>query len=170
MPMQYERSASREQELVDRILGRDLDEPFFTEEVTRSQLETCSECLACVDDCQTAATVCDYRPEELLRLVLEGRVEEAAGRPDIWYCINCHECVERCPQHFGMVSLLVRLKNLAVEMGIYPDAVGHRRAELAETGYAFAPDTEVRERLGLEAVKGPELDKFKRFLEEASRE
>jgi heterodisulfide reductase subunit B len=169
MPLHYEKSAGSEEELVDSITKGAPDEDVFTAEVTRSQLEICSGCLACIDDCQTAMTVCDYRPEELLELVLQGNVEEAIRRPDIWYCINCHECVQRCPQVFGMVKLLVHLKNLAVASGICPEVVEHRMTELQGSGYSFAPDMEVREDLGLDATKTPEMDEFKRFLEEASK-
>ncbi|UCE73135.1 MAG: 4Fe-4S dicluster domain-containing protein [Methanomassiliicoccales archaeon] len=168
--MHYENSVGNERELVMRILGERADESVFTEDVTRPQLEICEKCLACTDDCPTAMTTSDYHPEEILKLVLENKVDEAIKRDDIWFCMNCHECVEACPQDFGMVKLIVRLKNMAAAKGIYPEVVGHRISELHETGYSFAPDTKLREEIGLMRISPPDIKELRKLLEKAACE
>lgn len=170
MELHYESSAGGERELIEEILSEEMDETVFTDEVTKTQLELCAKCFACADDCPTAMTTSDYRPEEILELVLQGKVDEAIKRNDIWYCMNCHECAERCPQGFGMVRLIVRLKNLAVAKGIYPEVIGHRISELHETGYSFAPNTELREGLELPKITLPEMEKLRKLIDEAKAE
>jgi heterodisulfide reductase subunit C len=172
MSMHYECSVGEEQEIVARFTGREpepsLNEELFSHGVTPEQLEICAGCLACADDCSTAAATAEYRPEEILGLVLEGRIDEALERDDIWYCMNCHECTEHCPQRFGMVKLLIRLKNMAVARGRYPAVIGHRISGLHESGFSFEPDTECREEMGLPDLKAPDMAKLRKFLEDES--
>lgn len=168
LPLHYESGVGDEQELVNQILGEKLDESAFTEEVSRAQLKICAECLACVDDCSTAMVTSEYNPEEILDLVLSGKVDETLRREDIWYCMNCHECVELCPQGFGMVKLIVRLKNMAVSKGIYPEVIGHRTSEMHDTGYSFAPNEKIREEMGLPEIKGPKIKKLRKLMEDKS--
>jgi CoB--CoM heterodisulfide reductase subunit B len=170
MEMHYEESVGGERDLVNKILYEKMDERVFTDEVTLSQLELCAKCFACTDDCPTAMTTSEFHPEEILELVLQGKVDEAIKRDDIWYCMNCHECIERCPQRFGMVRLILRLKNLAVAAGIYPDIIGHRTSELHDTGYSFAPNMDIREELDLPKIMLPDIKKLRKLMEETKAE
>ncbi len=166
MHLHYGVSVGGEKELVERIRGEPVDDSALTDEVTRKQLETCKRCLACVDDCPAAMTVPQYDPEEVLDLILAGDMDAAIARADMWYCINCHECVEHCPQGFGMVKLWVLLKNLAAERGLAPEVLDHRMEELEASGFAFTPDEEIREECGLDCISGPDVEKLKRLIEE----
>jgi heterodisulfide reductase subunit B len=165
LPMHYEHSVGDEKEFVSRFLKKELDESLFNDEVTRMQLEICAKCLACCDDCSTAMTTSKYHPEEILKLVLSGNIEEAIKREDIWFCMNCHECTTQCPQDFGMVKLIVRLKNMAAEAGIYPEVVGHRTSELHESGYSFAPDIKNRKKMGLAEIKLADMSKLRKLID-----
>jgi len=171
----YRHSAGTEEAVVTKILkgstgAGKLPGETFPDEPTKEQLEICARCLACTDDCQTAMTTSEYHPEELVRLMLEGRVEEALRRPDIWYCMNCHDCIQKCPQNFGMVRLVVYLKNRAVAEGICPEIVEHRRSELHDSGYSFSSDPETREEMGLPEIKGPDMTVFRKLVGAVSRE
>lgn len=167
LPEYYKMSMGAEKEFVKRILQPMEYRDIYDDEVTKSQLEICAECLACADDCATAKTTSCYHPEEILELVREGRIEEAIQREDIWYCMNCHECSTLCPQDFGMVKLIIRLKNLAAEKGIYPEVVGHRTSTLHEMGYSFEPDTKKREKMGLSEMAPPEMEELRKIMKKA---
>jgi CoB--CoM heterodisulfide reductase subunit B len=151
------------QKLLTRILGKELEKEIFNETVTKEQLEICMDCLACADDCSTAM-VSDYHPDELVKLALDGKLDEILKRGDIWYCMNCHECIDNCPQGFGMVKLIFRLKNLAIQRGICPDVILHRDSELTSSGYAFKPNDELRSKLGLPPIKGLELKDITKLI------
>ncbi|MCK5561642.1 MAG: 4Fe-4S dicluster domain-containing protein [Thermoplasmata archaeon] len=153
---------AREQ-LLARILAKRPDNELFDETITKDQLKICLECLACADDCP-AATVTDYHPEELLELAVEGKLNELLARDDIWRCMNCHECIERCPQGFGMVKLIFKLKNMAIERGICPDVIANRDTELAGSGFAFAPDNKARKKLGLPPLKSADPKKLTKLI------
>jgi CoB--CoM heterodisulfide reductase subunit B len=149
--------------LLDRVLGKQPEREIFDEIVTKEQLKICSDCLACADDC-SSASIMDYHPEELVQLALDGKLDEILKRKDIWYCMNCHECIENCPQGFGMVKLIFRLKNLAIQHGIYPEVISHRDTELASSGYAFKPNDELRKKLGLPPIKALKEDEIKKII------
>ena len=165
MPMHIEMGTGGEKEFINTLLGEEVDESFFSDEVTKEQLILCAKCKACVDDCPTAMTTSEYRPEEILNLVLEGKADEAARREDIWFCMNCHECSQECPQGFGMVKLIIKLKNLAASKGIYPETVGHRISELHESGYSFRMDEKIREEMELPKIILPEVAKLRKLME-----
>jgi heterodisulfide reductase subunit B len=167
MPMHIKMGTGGEKEFINRLLGEEVDESFFSDEVTKEQLILCGKCKACIDDCPTAMTTSEYKLQEILNLVLEGKAEEAAEREDIWFCMNCHECSQECPQGFGMVKLIVKLKNLAASKGIYPEAVGHRISELHESGYSFKVDEKIREEMNLPKIKLPEVAKLRKIMQEA---
>jgi heterodisulfide reductase subunit B len=170
LPLHYENSIGGESEFVKKLLGGGVDESVYNEDVTETQLEICAGCLACCDDCSTAMTTSEYHPEEILQLVMEGKIHEAIKRDDIWFCMNCHECTTSCPQDFGMVKLIVRLKNLAAKSGIYPEVVGHRSSELHKQGYSFAPDLEKRKEMGLSEITMPDMKKLRKLIEKTTKE
>jgi heterodisulfide reductase subunit B len=163
----YKTGMGAEKKFVNRILEPTPFRDIYDDDVTKSQLEICSECLACADDCSTAKTTSSYNPEEILQLVREGRIEEVLQREDIWYCMNCHECTTLCPQDFGMVKLIIRLKNLAAEKGIYPEVVGHRSSFLHEMGYSFEPDLKKRKKMGLSEISPPEMKDLRKLMKKA---
>ncbi len=160
----YSMGMGAEREFVNRVQSPGVFQDIYNDEVTKSQLEICAECLACADDCATAKTTSSYHPEEILELVREGRIQEAIQREDIWYCMNCHECTTLCPQDFGMVKLIIRLKNLAAEEGIYPEVVGHRTSTLSEMGYSFEPDVKKRKKMGLSELSRPEIEDLRKLM------
>lgn len=154
-------SSNPERILAEDIAAHDVSDDSILDGGTTAQLEICSRCLACIDDCPTAMTVDEYRPEEIIALVRKGRVVDAARREDIWFCMNCHECVEKCPQDYGMVRLMITLKNRASEMGIRPDVVDRRLESLRTSGFAFNNKGE---------SPGSHVDDLQDLIEKASKE
>lgn len=166
LPKHFKLSIGREEELVKSILEPAAVADVYNHEISRDQLEICRGCLACTDDCSTAMATSEYNPEEILELVLSGRTDEAVRRKDIWYCMNCHECIQHCPQDFGMVKLIVRLKNLAYAEGLQPEVVNHRREEMKKSGLSFPPDTECRAELGLCECTPPTMNEFRKLIDD----
>jgi heterodisulfide reductase subunit B len=156
--------------LISKITSNQIESSeLYDDIVTKEQLKICSECLACADDCSTA-TVTDYRPDEIIKLALEGKLDELLARDDIWYCMNCHECIDQCPQGFGMVKLIFRLKNLAIERGICPEVIVNRDTELAKSGFAFEPNDKLRKELGLPKIKSADPQDLSELMSGSSVE
>jgi len=79
---------------------------------------------------------------------------------DLWRCLTCHNCNERCPQDVNPYEVVVKLKNIAIREGKV--SVEKREESIAaynlvaETGFSY-PASELtdkkREEQGLEKLK-----------------
>jgi heterodisulfide reductase subunit B len=81
----------------------------------------CYQCGACVGDCPAATYSDAFNPRELMLKVLYGLGDELL-KPDsvLWLCTNCYNCHERCPQQVKPVEVIISLKNMLADRGIYP--------------------------------------------------
>jgi len=131
----------------------------------------CYQCGACVGDCPSARYVEGFNPREIMLKVLYGFGEELVG-PDspVWQCTNCYNCYERCPQNVKPVEIIIALKNLMAQRGIYPEKaqVGDLVDRVLETGRT-APVTamtkKLREELGLAPLPEVDTTEIKKILE-----
>ncbi len=120
----------------------------------------CYQCGACVGDCPSARYVPGFNPREIMLAVLYGLGEELVGPASpAWKCTNCYNCYERCPQNVKPVEIIIALKNIMAERGVFPEKaqVAELVKTVLETGRT-APVTamtkKLREGLGL-APLGP---------------
>ena len=44
-------------------------------------------------------------------------------RGDLWKCLDCFTCYEKCHSRLGMAEVFRKLKELSVDRGRVPDAV-----------------------------------------------
>jgi heterodisulfide reductase subunit C len=131
----------------------------------------CYQCGACVGDCPSARYLPAFNPREIMLKVLYGFGEELVG-PDspVWECTNCYNCYERCPQNVKPVEIIIAIKNLMAQRGIYPEKaqVGDLVNTVLETGRT-APVTsmtkKLREELGLTPLPDVDTSEIKKILE-----
>ncbi len=84
----------------------------------------CYQCGACVGDCPSTTYGSAFNPREIMLKVLYGLGEELLVEDSIlWQCSNCYSCHERCPQGVKPVEVIVSLKNMLAERGLYPETV-----------------------------------------------
>ncbi len=131
----------------------------------------CYQCGACVGDCPSTRYVPEFNPREIMLKVLYGFAEELVGPASpVWYCTNCYNCYERCPQNVKPVEIIIAIKNLMARRGIYPEKaqVGDLVEMVLETGRT-APVTamtkKLREELGLPPLEAVDTDELKKILE-----
>ena len=73
------------------------------------------------DDTSRAA-----RPADHLHLVEPcppGCEEILTDDSILWECTNCYNCHERCPQEVKPVEVIISMKNMLADRGIYPRSV-----------------------------------------------
>lgn len=131
----------------------------------------CYQCGACVGDCPSARYVEGFNPREIMLKVLYGFGEELVGPASpVWQCTNCYNCYERCPQNVKPVEIIIAIKNLMAQRGIFPEKahVGELVNMVLETGRT-APVTamtmKLREELGLEPLPPVDTAELKKILE-----
>jgi heterodisulfide reductase subunit B len=96
----------------------------LAEKVEGDLASYCYQCGACVGDCPATTYSQEFNPREIMLKVLYGLGEELLV-PDsiLWQCTNCYNCHERCPQGVKPVEVIIALKNMLADRGIYPENV-----------------------------------------------
>ena len=100
----------------------------------------CYQCGACVGDCPATTYGSGFNPREIMLKVLYGLGAELLREDSVlWRCTNCYNCHERCPQEVKPVEVIISLKNMLADRGIYPRPVA-RVIETFETDGADGAD------------------------------
>ncbi len=69
--------------------------------------------------------------------------------PDVWRCVDCMTCFERCHSRIGMAEVFEKLKRLAQARGLEPAAVRANYEAFLANGTLGSGRAAVREKLGL---------------------
>ena len=76
----------------------------------------CYQCAKCTSGCE-AHKLLELEPHRIVALLKRGLIDEMVNSDDIWTCMSCFKCRERCPQKIAPVEILFALKNIAVASG-----------------------------------------------------
>ncbi|MFW9918331.1 MAG: 4Fe-4S dicluster domain-containing protein [Candidatus Thorarchaeota archaeon] len=156
--------------LIDPIDMSKLDSGFRDEIKSMpdgGELNACFACSTCTAACPIA-NIWKYKPHQLIRMIILGMREEVLSSEEIWLCLTCFQCQERCPQKVRVTDIFFDCKNLAAEEGKIPDNIVNLAKELMDKGqlYEVTADWE-REDMDLEpAVPGLSTDEIKAILKE----
>ena len=134
----------------------------------------CYQCGACVGDCPATTYSSRFNPREIMLKVLYGLGQELLVEDSIlWECTNCYNCHERCPQEVKPVEVIISLKNMLADLGIYPEAVSKIIKTFEETGRTTPLSAAVhrqRERFGLPPLPDVPMDEIRKLIEPATEE
>ena len=86
-------------------------------ELSEQDIMACYQCGNCSAGCPAAGAM-DLLPNQIIRLLQLGQVEEALSAKAIWYCAACLTCEARCPKAIDLARLTEALRTLALEKGI----------------------------------------------------
>ena len=102
------------------------DDSFIDEVKTRSgqNPSRCVQCGKCTAGCPVGFAS-DMPVNAVIRLIQEGRREEALGSRFIWLCAQCRTCSVRCPQEIDVAALMGALRSMAWKDG----KVGDKRVK-----------------------------------------
>ena len=154
--------------LVEPIDMSKLDSGFRDEIKSMPNGEELNACFAC-STCTAACPIANqwtYKPHQLIRMILLGMREDVLSSKEIWECLTCFQCQERCPQKVRVTDIIFDCKNLAAEQGIVPENIIGLGKELIDNGqlYVVTADWE-REDLDLEPeVPGLDTEGIKAIL------
>jgi heterodisulfide reductase subunit C len=141
------------------------------------ELVNCFQCMRCTSGC-TALKLLELKPNEIVKLVNLGFVDELPSSDIIWTCVTCLKCVERCPQKASPYHIIMALRNIAVEKEAkIPEGYLKAVSQILETGLAEPPqkivtrkmETLDRECLSLPKIKPPK-ESFQVVLMKAMEE
>lgn len=87
-------------------------------------LKSCINCGTCAAICP-GAEFYEYDPRELMNLVQkknEGELENLVRSDYIWYCGECMSCKSRCPRGNVPGLVIMALRNLAMDTGLFAES------------------------------------------------
>ena len=141
----------------------------LAEKIEGNLASYCYQCGACVGDCPATTYGSGFNPREIMLKILYGLGDELLQADSVlWQCTNCYNCHERCPQEVKPVEVIISLKNMLADRGIYPDAVA-KVIKAFETTGRTAPlgptvDRE-REKYGLRALGPVPMEEIRTLIE-----
>ena len=121
----------------------------LTQTFDLTELQICAGCRACDSDCPAAQINEEFVPGAIIAQLLAGDLETVLDRPDVWHCLDCLTCYERCHSRLGIADVFQRLKRLAKEKGKVPAAARSNYEMFSSTGMLGTPRQAAREKLGL---------------------
>lgn len=74
----------------------------------------CIQCGLCSGSCASRYAM-DYSPMQMIKMVHMGMREKVLSSSTIWACSTCYTCYARCPRAINITSLMMSLRNLAIQ-------------------------------------------------------
>jgi heterodisulfide reductase subunit C len=145
------------------------DKMFKPSNINEATLSYCYNCGTCTGSCLIARYIKEYNPRKLLLGAILGNYEEVVSKKELWYCLTCYSCHERCPQNVHIVDILTHIKNSAAELGYLPDNLRMAVKALMKQGRLSMVTTAVssiRSKLGLPKIQDPPIHEIKIIFKE----
>lgn len=79
----------------------------------------CYQCGECTAGCP-AAFCMDIAPNQIVRMVQLGMMDEVLNSSSIWFCASCETCATRCPKSVSLVKIMDACKQIAIAEGVKP--------------------------------------------------
>lgn len=112
------------------------------EEIMGQSPNVCYQCGKCSAGCPIREYM-DVSPNQVVRLVQLGLLEEALKTKTIWLCAGCLTCTTRCPKEFELAKFMDAMREIAMRHGIKPTEKNLLRfhksflRQIKNTGRAF---------------------------------
>ncbi len=87
------------------------------EELSGQDVKSCYQCGKCSAGCPIAADM-ELPPNQVMRLLQLGLLDDALRSRTIWLCASCETCTTRCPREVDLAAVMDALRNLALREGV----------------------------------------------------
>ena len=83
--------------------------------ISGTDVRKCMKCGKCSGRCPAFKDM-DIKPHQFVSLLAKGKVEELLERKEIWSCLSCMACVERCPRGVAPAAVIEAVRDTVVRM------------------------------------------------------
>jgi heterodisulfide reductase subunit C len=141
----------------------------LAEKIEGNLASFCYQCGACVGDCPATTFGSRFNPREIMLQVLYGLGDELMVEDSVlWECTNCYNCHERCPQEVKPVEVIISMKNMLADRGIFPGGVARVIDTFEQTGRTVPMSPAIdknRAKFGLPPLPEVPMDEIRTLLE-----
>ena len=137
------------QPFLDKWEARSADKTRLALNFDVALLNKCDSCRACKDDCPVCKVDPTFQPNDIIRDLVDGKLDEVIAEGQLWKCLECYTCLELCHSEIGMAETFRKLKEIAIEKGAGPESVPQSYKMFMETGTLGKPKQSARKKLGL---------------------
>lgn len=99
--------------------GRPVDPGSFPFSDSGINIQDCFQCQKCSAGCPVAFAM-DYKPNQIMQMVLLGMRERVLSCKTIWLCASCYTCSTRCPNEIDIAKVMDWLRQIALQKGVTP--------------------------------------------------
>ena len=85
----------------------------------------CIQCGSCAGGCPTRFAM-DYSPMQIIKMINLGMKKEVLSSSTIWICSTCYTCSSRCPRDVGFATLMMALKNKAIQENMVKNPINSK--------------------------------------------
>jgi heterodisulfide reductase subunit C len=158
------------QPFIEKWETRAVDRKRLASDFDVALLNKCDSCQACKDDCPVCKIDPTFQPNDIIRALVEGRLDEVLAGDQLWKCLECYTCQELCHSDIGMAETFRKLKELAIAAGAGPETVTQSYEMFLNAGILGKPKEGARKKLGLEPLPATGGDAIKRLLDRGEDE
>jgi len=152
------------QPFLDKWAARTADKAHLALDFDVALLNKCDNCRACKDDCPVCKIDPTFQPNDIIRDLVDGKIDDVIKDGNLWKCIECFTCLELCHSEIGMAETFRKLKEIALREGYGPEAVPQSYQTFMETGTLGKPKMGARKKLGLDALPADGGDVMVRIM------
>jgi len=87
------------------------------ERISEVDVFACYQCGRCSGDCPSISLM-DIVPNQAIRLLQLGEVEEVLASKTIWICASCFTCTSRCPKGIDIARVLEALRQVCLRKNV----------------------------------------------------
>ncbi|MBN1486711.1 MAG: 4Fe-4S dicluster domain-containing protein [Anaerolineae bacterium] len=107
----------------------------------------CYQCGTCSGSCPVIDEM-EHGPRQIMNLIQAGEEEAVLSSHDMWFCVSCYSCTNRCPREIRITDLMASLRTMATEKGYAVDKEAQFEQSFEETykrhGRLFEPELMTR--------------------------
>jgi heterodisulfide reductase subunit C len=149
---------------LDKWEARSADKTKLALNFDVALLNKCDTCRACKDDCPVCKVDPTFQPNDIIRDLVDGKLDEVIAEGQLWKCLECYTCLELCHSDIGMAETFRKLKEIAIEQGVGPESVPQSYKMFMETGTLGKPKQSARKKLGLDPLPQDGGDAMSRIM------
>ena len=94
-------------------------------ELTSEQINYCMECGVCTGSCPISQVDTRFSPRQMIKRTLEEQEEDILQNRDIWACLSCARCSDRCPVEIDFPEFIRSYRAKARERNNFPHVSHH---------------------------------------------